>query len=267
MPVREFFPNAGTATYETTLAGSITAAAGTVTITTPPGGFGTAPSQLPSDASTQWWGLLETEIVLFPGGTALTKAVTRAAGGGSPTTHPAGAGIRCVLTGQALDHLVGFYAAGALTVTGRDLDVLAGLSLTDPGTPSLAPTWGTAGDLAAAAAAANAGTRNTIPHTDHVHPLTYGAAADVVGFGSAAAAGTATTQPRTDHVHPAKLPWATADVTNPPAASELTAAFGTPSTLGSGFSGWVDKANAGTAVWLAGVSGTAWWTVAATKAT
>lgn len=58
----------------------------------------------------------------------------------------------------------------------------------------------------------------------------------------------------------------TADVTNPPTDAELDSAFGTPSTVGAGFTALLDDNGAGTAVYLVGSDGTNWWHLLMTKA-
>jgi hypothetical protein len=49
------------------------------------------------------------------------------------------------------------------------------------------------------------------------------------------------------------------NITNPPTDAELDTAFGAPATLGEGFVGIVDDADAGTKVYLCTVSKAAWW--------
>ena len=52
------------------------------------------------------------------------------------------------------------------------------------------------------------------------------------------------------------------DVTEPPTANELDAAFGTPAVCGEGFIGFLDDNGAGAAVWLCAVVNGLWRTVA-----
>ena len=59
----------------------------------------------------------------------------------------------------------------------------------------------------------------------------------------------------------------TADVTNPPISAELDAEFGTPATVGAGFSAFIDDNGAGTNVYQVVSDGTNWWYSAFTKAT
>ncbi len=59
----------------------------------------------------------------------------------------------------------------------------------------------------------------------------------------------------------------TADVTNPPTDAELDSAFGTPSTVGAGFTATLDDNGAGTAMYLVASDGTNWWHTLMTKAT
>lgn len=56
------------------------------------------------------------------------------------------------------------------------------------------------------------------------------------------------------------------DVSNPPTDAELDSAFGTPATVGSGFTAFVDDNNADTAVYFVFTNGTSWWYTAMTKA-
>ena len=56
------------------------------------------------------------------------------------------------------------------------------------------------------------------------------------------------------------------NVSNPPTAAELTAAFDSPANLPEGWAALVDDNNAGTAVWLVFVVGGSWWYEALTKA-
>jgi hypothetical protein len=49
------------------------------------------------------------------------------------------------------------------------------------------------------------------------------------------------------------------NVSSPPTDGELDTAFGTPATVGAGFTGVVDDAGASTAVWLIVSDGTSWW--------
>ena len=56
------------------------------------------------------------------------------------------------------------------------------------------------------------------------------------------------------------------NVSNPPTAAELTAAFGDPATLAHGTVRLVDDAGAGTAVWLVCAVNGAWWYELLTKA-
>lgn len=59
---------------------------------------------------------------------------------------------------------------------------------------------------------------------------------------------------------------ATADMSVPPGSAQLTASFGTPSALGNGYMGVVDVGAAGTACYLAMVSGDRWITMRGTVA-
>jgi len=64
-----------------------------------------------------------------------------------------------------------------------------------------------------------------------------------------------------------KLGFSTADVGDPPSASDIGTALGAPATVGSGAIGVIDDNNAHTDVWLCVSDGTNWWYAAMTKAT
>lgn len=66
--------------------------------------------------------------------------------------------------------------------------------------------------------------------------------------------------------HNSKLNVSTANVTNPPTDAELDSAFGTPATVGAGFSAIVNDNNAATAVYFVTSDGTNWWYQLLTKA-
>lgn len=61
--------------------------------------------------------------------------------------------------------------------------------------------------------------------------------------------------------------YSTANVTNPPTDAELDSAFGTPATVGAGFTATLDDAGAGTAMYAVASDGTNWWYTLMTKAT
>lgn len=67
-----------------------------------------------------------------------------------------------------------------------------------------------------------------------------------------------------DAIDSANLPYSEDDVTNPPTAAELDAAF---PNAEQGFIGAVNDNGAGTNYYVCAYDGTNWWTVAATKAT
>ncbi len=58
----------------------------------------------------------------------------------------------------------------------------------------------------------------------------------------------------------------TANVTNPPTDAELDSAFGTPATVGAGFTATLDDAGGGTAMYVVASDGTNWWHTLMTKA-
>ena len=58
----------------------------------------------------------------------------------------------------------------------------------------------------------------------------------------------------------------TANTSNPPSDGELDTAFGTPATVGSGFTALLDDNGADTNVYLVMSNGTSWWYTALTKA-
>lgn len=58
----------------------------------------------------------------------------------------------------------------------------------------------------------------------------------------------------------------TTDVSNPPTDAELDAAFGTPATVGTGFTTYIDDNGAGANFYQCVSDGTNWWTFTATKA-
>lgn len=58
----------------------------------------------------------------------------------------------------------------------------------------------------------------------------------------------------------------TDDVSNPPTDAELDSIYGTPATVGSGFTGFIDDNGAGTNVYQVVSDGTDWWIFAGTKA-
>jgi hypothetical protein len=62
------------------------------------------------------------------------------------------------------------------------------------------------------------------------------------------------------------LPVSTDNVTNPPTDAELDTAFGTPATVGAGFTALLDDNGAGTNVYHVASDGTNWWYAAMTKA-
>lgn len=68
-------------------------------------------------------------------------------------------------------------------------------------------------------------------------------------------------------LHGRGQPYSAANVTNPPTDAELDTAFGTPATVGAGFTGVLNDAGAGANVWLVASDGTNWWYVALTQAT
>lgn len=59
----------------------------------------------------------------------------------------------------------------------------------------------------------------------------------------------------------------TADVSTPPTDAELDSAFGTPATVGAGFTRLINDAGGGAALYLVASDGTNWWHWAGTKAT
>ena len=59
----------------------------------------------------------------------------------------------------------------------------------------------------------------------------------------------------------------TDSVSNPPTDAELDALYGTPATVGAGFTKYLDNNGAGTNFYQITSSGTDWWTSAFTKAT
>jgi hypothetical protein len=65
----------------------------------------------------------------------------------------------------------------------------------------------------------------------------------------------------------ALLKVATDNVSNPPSAVELTAAYGSPSTVGKGYTFILDDAGGDANVYLVSSNGTSWWYTALTKAT
>jgi hypothetical protein len=58
----------------------------------------------------------------------------------------------------------------------------------------------------------------------------------------------------------------TTDISNPPTDAELDAIFGTPATVGSGFTAYVDDNGADTNVYLVMSNGSSWWYSSLTKA-
>ena len=56
------------------------------------------------------------------------------------------------------------------------------------------------------------------------------------------------------------------NISNPPTDAELDAIFGTPDTVGAGFTTLIDDAGAGSAEYLVWSDGTYWWYAAGTKA-
>jgi hypothetical protein len=63
-----------------------------------------------------------------------------------------------------------------------------------------------------------------------------------------------------------RLQVATDDVSSPPTDAELDTAFGTPATVGTGFTALIDDNGAGSAVYLVASDGTNWWYSSMTKA-
>ncbi len=59
----------------------------------------------------------------------------------------------------------------------------------------------------------------------------------------------------------------TGNVSNPPTDAELDGLFGTPATVGAGFTRLIDDNGADSAVYLVASNGTSWWYTAMTKAT
>jgi hypothetical protein len=64
----------------------------------------------------------------------------------------------------------------------------------------------------------------------------------------------------------AKFKVYTNDVSNPPTDAELDAIFGTPATVGAGFTADIDDAGAGTNFYTVKSDGTNWWITTYTKA-
>lgn len=58
----------------------------------------------------------------------------------------------------------------------------------------------------------------------------------------------------------------TTDVSNPPTDAQLDAIFGTPGTVGAGFTAIVNDAAGSTSVWLVWSDGASWWYEQGTKA-
>lgn len=58
----------------------------------------------------------------------------------------------------------------------------------------------------------------------------------------------------------------TANVSNPPTAAQITAAFDSPANLSDGWTAIIDDDNAHTAVWLVTAVGGSWWYELLTKA-
>jgi len=58
----------------------------------------------------------------------------------------------------------------------------------------------------------------------------------------------------------------TSNVSNPPTDAQLDTAFGTPATVGTGFTALLDDNGDGNNVYLVASDGTNWWHVALTKA-
>lgn len=58
----------------------------------------------------------------------------------------------------------------------------------------------------------------------------------------------------------------TTNVSNPPTDAELDAAFGTPATVGAGFTAYIDDNNADTNFYQVVSNGTSWWVFTGTKA-
>lgn len=56
------------------------------------------------------------------------------------------------------------------------------------------------------------------------------------------------------------------NVADPPTDANLDSAFGTPATVGKGFTALVDDNGAETTVWLCAAIDTTWWYVGLTKA-
>jgi hypothetical protein len=62
------------------------------------------------------------------------------------------------------------------------------------------------------------------------------------------------------------LDYSTANVSNPPTDAELDSAFGTPASVGAGYSAILDDNAAGTNVYMVSSDGTNWWYSSMTKA-
>ncbi len=62
------------------------------------------------------------------------------------------------------------------------------------------------------------------------------------------------------------IPTSSADVSNPPTDAELDSAFGTPATVGNGFTALLDDAGGDTNVYAVYSNGTSWFYTTLTKA-
>ncbi len=62
------------------------------------------------------------------------------------------------------------------------------------------------------------------------------------------------------------LPVSTVDVSNPPTDAELDSEYGTPATVGAGYTRYIDDNGAGTAFYQCVSDGTNWWVFTGTKA-
>ena len=63
-----------------------------------------------------------------------------------------------------------------------------------------------------------------------------------------------------------KIPRDISNVSNPPTDAELDTAFGTPASVGTGFTRIVDDADGDANVYLVTSNGTSWWYATLTKA-
>jgi hypothetical protein len=60
--------------------------------------------------------------------------------------------------------------------------------------------------------------------------------------------------------------YSTDNVSNPPTAAEITAAFDAPATVGAGYAGVINDDGAGANVWFCVSDGSDWWHTLMTKA-